>query len=180
MKQKTKQSNNSDFRRWSQRAVRPVQDVTPLPGGLSTNRRRRKGAVVVWTSLVMITLVGMVGLIIDGGLMMAAHRHAQNAADAAAMGAAMAKLRGKSVADAIADGVALVNDTTANDLPNATATINNPPASGPYAGSTQYFEALVSSPNPTYFIHVFPGINAGIPSTGEPWRAMKTLPREKV
>ena len=33
----------------------------------------------------LVVLLGMAGLVIDGGLLMASHRHAQNAADAAAM-----------------------------------------------------------------------------------------------
>jgi hypothetical protein len=102
-------------------------------------------------------MIGMTGLIVDGGLMMASYRHASNAADAAAMAAALTLMRGGTGAQAIAQGTTFVTDGAHNALPNATVTINIPPSSGPYAGSNNYAEALVASPAPTYFIHVFPG-----------------------
>ena len=56
----------------------------------------------------MVAMLAMVGLVIDGGLMLASHRHAQNAADSAAMTAALAKLRGSTIAAAIAKGKSYV------------------------------------------------------------------------
>ena len=125
-------------------------------------RQSRRGAIIVWTSLILLTMIGMVGLVVDSGLMLASFRHSQNSADAAAMAAAMDMLNGKSNADAIATGQTFVTTCAAhNSLANATVTINIPPVSGPYAGSSNHAEAIVSSPMPTYFIHALPGVSQG-------------------
>ena len=64
--------------------------------------RYRPGKILVMFALLLPALLGMVGLVIDCGLMMATHRHVQNSADSAAMAAAMDKIRGRSNATAIA------------------------------------------------------------------------------
>ena len=123
--------------------------------------RCRKGSLVVWCAFLMVVLLGMVGLVLDSGLMLAGFRHAQNASDAAALAAAYAKLRGESDATAIASGTTFVTDGDHNALPDPNVTINIPPSSGPYAGNSSYVEALVSSSAPTFFIHVLPGVERG-------------------
>ena len=57
-----------------------------------TAGRSPSGKVLVMFALLLPMLLGMVGLVIDCGLLMVAQREAQNAADAAAMAAAMAEL----------------------------------------------------------------------------------------
>jgi hypothetical protein len=99
-------------------------------------------------------LVGWVGLVIDGGLLMAGQRQAQNAADAAAMAGAMDKLRGNSNATALATAN---NFLTYNGLSNAPALVsgtsfNIPPQQGPHKGDSQYVEVIVTNPVQTYFI----------------------------
>jgi Flp pilus assembly protein TadG len=121
----------------------------------------RGGAIIVWCAFLLPVLLGMVGLVIDGGLLMAAHRHAHNAADAAAMAAAYEMMRGATNDAARATGTTYVTAADHNDLPGATVTINIPPSQGPYAGSDRYAEAIVASPIPTFFIHVLPGVNNG-------------------
>src|SRR3954454_16353152 len=102
----------------------------------SSSARRRPGKTLVMFALLLPVLLGMVGLVIDCGLLMAAHREAQNAADAAAMAAAMANLTGQGEPRAVA--TALV--TQHNGLSSATLdTFNNPPASGPHARIDGYF-----------------------------------------
>ncbi len=122
-------------------------------------KARRRGAVLVWFALLLVILVGMTGLVIDGGLLMSAHRHAYNAADAGALAAAHDLLYGKSQADATATAIAFVKEH--NGLSHADDPIVNiPPASGPYAGLTNYVEVIVSNPRQTFLIHVLPGIDA--------------------
>jgi len=75
-------------------------------------RLQRRGAVAVWFALVLTVLLGMLGLVIDSGLLMSAQRH---------------------------------------------ATVNIPPASGPYAGNSAYAEVIVTNPRQTYFVHILPG-----------------------
>src|SRR5947209_3693538 len=64
----------------------------------STDRKRRPGhppgKTLILFAFTLPMLLGMIGLVIDGGLLMATYRQAQNAADAAATAAAMDKFRG--------------------------------------------------------------------------------------
>ena len=105
------------------------------------------------------TLLGMAGLVIDAGFLMAHHRHVQNAADAAATAAAMHLLRGQTLADATITAETFVH--THNALPAAAVEINFPPSQGPYAtgGIGTYVEAIVTDSRNTFLIHVLPGVN---------------------
>ncbi len=124
-------------------------------------RRHRQGSLIVWCAFLLVVLLGMVGLVIDTGLMLAGFRHTQNSADAACLAASHARRRGETIADAIASGTTFVTDGAHNGLVNASVTINIPPSTGPYAGLASYAEAIVTSNNPTYFIQVLPGANPG-------------------
>ena len=126
--------------------------------------RRRRGTVLIWCGLALPALVGMVGLVIDGGLMMATYRQAQNAADAAALVGANALLRGLGNVKATSDANTLLsnyNVTSGTYAPSSgTGTINIPPVlTASYSGSANYVEAVVSLPLTTYFIQVLPGIS---------------------
>jgi hypothetical protein len=102
-------------------------------------------------ALLLPVLLGMVGLVIDCGLLIAAQRSVQNAADAAAMAAAMASLSGRGDPQTVASNFV----TQYNGLTTATlTTFNNPPASGPHAGSSQYYEVVVTSPVSMLFMPV--------------------------
>src|SRR5262245_36027716 len=59
-------------------------------------RSRRGGNVLVLVGVSLVTLFAVTGLVIDGGRMMSERRHAQNAADAAALAAAIDLYKGKS------------------------------------------------------------------------------------
>jgi len=124
-------------------------------------RDRRSGAILVLFALLLILLVGMVGLVIDAGLLMAAHRHAQNAADAGALAAAQDILEGRDSAAATDTATRFVtehNQDSEARIAMPAPTVNIPPTSGPYAGMTNYAEVIVQNPTPTYFIHVLPGV----------------------
>jgi Flp pilus assembly protein TadG len=70
---------------------KPTSQSTP------GDKRRRSGMVVVMFSILLVALIGMLGLVIDTGFMLATHRQAQNAADAAALAAAVERIyRGES------------------------------------------------------------------------------------
>jgi Flp pilus assembly protein TadG len=102
-------------------------------------------------------LLGMTGLVIDSGLLMATQRTAQNAADAGATAAAMDLYRGASVDTATATATTFIQNY--NGLSGATVTVNSPPASGFYTGNSNYVETLVSLPYSTSFIQMV-GINS--------------------
>jgi Flp pilus assembly protein TadG len=105
-----------------------------------------------------IMLLGMVGLVIDSGLLLAARRQAQNAADAASTAAATDLLGGKSEDEARATATEFVK--VHNGLTNAPdPVVNIPPASGPYQGEPGYVEVIVSNPLQTFLIHLLPGVS---------------------
>jgi len=117
-----------------------------------SRRRHRHGTILVITAIVLIALVGLLGLVIDGGQLMTAHRVTQNAADAGATAAAMDMLMGKSNSTASATATAFVQQH--NGLSSAAVTVNIPPASGPHAGNSQYVEVTASRSVAVRFIQV--------------------------
>jgi hypothetical protein len=128
----------------------------------SRHAGRRSGKILVTFALLLPVLLGMTGLVVDGGLMMAAYRQTQNAADAAAMAAALDKLRG--LPDSYARTTANYYIQTRNGLADAPPlvtgqTFNIPPKQGPYAGNPHYVEVIVSYPVNTFFIQVL-GVNS--------------------
>jgi Flp pilus assembly protein TadG len=121
-------------------------------------QRLRRGAVLVITALLLPVLLGVTGLVIDVGLMLVLSRRTQNAADAAAMAAAVDLLQGRSATVARATAQAYVQ--THNGLSTATVTTNIPPSRGPYAGNSRFVEVIVQSPLQTVLIQVL-GVNRG-------------------
>ena len=113
-----------------------------------TAGRSPLGKVLVMFALLLPMLLGIVGLVIDCGLLMVA-QPAQNAADAAAMAAAMAELTQQG--DPKSAATTLV--TSYNGLSETTlSTFNNPPAVGPHAGDDRFFEVVVTYPITTLFM----------------------------
>ncbi|MBS0265742.1 MAG: hypothetical protein JSS02_27675 [Planctomycetes bacterium] len=106
-------------------------------------KERRRGTILVVAAIVLVALIGLLGLVIDAGQLMVAHRQVQNAADAAAGAAAMDLLQGTTSSTARTTGTTFVQ--TYNGLADATVTINIPPTTGPHVGDSKYAEALVSS-----------------------------------
>ncbi|WP_439629965.1 pilus assembly protein TadG-related protein [Gemmata sp.] len=124
----------------------------------SRARGGRGGKVLVLVALLLPPMCGMVGLVIDAGVMMSTRRQAQNAADAAALAAALGRVAGQS------DGAALVTATafvqSYNGLPGATVTLNSPPLEGAYAGNPGYVEVIVEATTKAWFIPVVGGPTA--------------------
>jgi hypothetical protein len=119
--------------------------------------RFRRGAILVKVALLMPILIGMLGLVIDAGLLMAAQRQAQNAADAAALAAAMDRVRGRPDADAQATADDFIerhaSGVTAMPLVRG-ETFNIPPYDGAYAGDDRFVEVIAELRVETLFIHV--------------------------
>ena len=85
----------------------------------------RRGHTLVMFALILPLLLGMVGLAIDSGLLLATYRQTQNAADAGALAAAVDLFNSKTTATAQATGTSYVQ--TYNNMSGATVTINIPP-----------------------------------------------------
>jgi Flp pilus assembly protein TadG len=116
----------------------------------------REAKVLVLLALLLPALVGMIGLVIDGGLMMTSYRDLQQVSDAAATTAALALSNGANAGDAITQATSCVN--TWNGISNANVVVNIPPASGPYVGNGNYAEVLLSRNQTMNFMQVV-GIN---------------------
>lgn len=124
--------------------------------GLHHRRSRRpSGKVLVLLAIMLPTLCGLIGLVVDGGLLLSASRQVQHVTDSAATAAAIEKQHGKSNSEALAVAEQFVRNH--NFLASAAVTLHCPPVSGPYAGSPRHVELLVTDHSPTYFIHVLGG-----------------------
>lgn len=90
-------------------------------------RPQPRGQVLVILAVIMVLLLGFAGVAIDVGRQNAEHRHAQTAADAAALAACRELIQGGTDADAtlVAQQVALAN--LQGSPADATATIDSPP-----------------------------------------------------
>lgn len=117
---------------------------------LTSRPPRRAGAILVWFALLLPVLLGIAGLVIDAGLLMASHRHLQNSVDAAAMAAAKDLANELSVAEARVTARTYV--LMHHDLGDAEIEINIPPLNGPYAGEDGYVEVIAEYETPTIFM----------------------------
>jgi uncharacterized membrane protein len=103
----------------------------------------------------MTVLLGFAALAVDVGALFRAKRNLQIAADAAATGGALDYKYHDSVSSAQTAGKAASGQNGYTDSSGGvTVTVNIPPASGPNTASN-YVEAIVSAPNPTYFMKLF-------------------------
>jgi hypothetical protein len=109
----------------------------------------KPGQVMVLICLAIVTIMGLIGLVADVGSLQAQKQRLQIAADSAALAAAQELSYGDSVAAGKADAAS--NGLT-NGQNGITVAINNPPLSGPNAGKSGYIEAIVTRPEPTFFL----------------------------
>jgi hypothetical protein len=122
-----------------------------------------KGQALVIIVVSLIGLLGMTALAVDGGNSYLQKRAVQNAADSAALGGALARIRGEDwvqVTYRIAASNGYKNDGTTNVVQ-----VYSPPISGVYAGDLNYIQVKITSQTPTYFA-VIVGINQ-IPVSAE-------------
>ena len=113
------------------------------------------GQVLVITAVCMIGFMGFLALAVDVGILFHTRWQLQTAADAAATAAAVEYLHnGYNQASAITAGTNAAIDNNVNDgnAMTATVTVNastkSPASHKGCSGSTCYFEAIISKPNP--------------------------------
>ena len=117
---------------------------------------RESGQAIVLLAIAFTVLLGFVALAIDGGRVYMERSKAQNAADAAAMSAALAKCRKQNIEQA-ALNMAISNGYDNNGTTN-TVQVENPPASGEYSGDSDYIEVTITSTLDSGFAHfIFKG-----------------------
>lgn len=150
--------------------------------------KNEHGQALVIIALAAIGLVGVVGLAIDGSVKFSDRRHAQNAADTAALAGAHNKL--VSLTNNVSDLSPTTGAVTScpppsgilpspvctamqlaalnrardngydNNLSSNTVKVYSPPISGPYINDTDYVQVIITSYVNTYFSRV-----VGIPQT---------------
>jgi hypothetical protein len=135
------------------------------------------GQALVIIALAAIGLFGITALAIDGSAKFSDRRHAQNAADSAALAAALVKVNGLTAgqADSVCSTISgWTNSTFCLDIIDAaweraeengydglipdSVDVYSPPISGPYAGSSSYVQVIITSYVDTSFARVL-GLN---------------------
>lgn len=142
----------------------------PKPAPRRSRQERERGQMLVIFALALIALVGMVGLIIDGGDSFLQRRDQQNVADAAAMAAGYASVNGED-ATAAAKTVAAANGYT-DGVNGTTVTVTV---------SSSSIKVDVSKPHRNYFAGVMGFASWGVSTTaavqaGTPNAAYSPMP----
>ena len=114
--------------------------------------RSERGQALIIIALAFVALVGIAGLVIDGGRGFSDRQRAQNAVDAAALASAYARINGGSVVDAAMASAA--QNGYNNDGVRNIISLYTPPERGPHAGDIEYIEVIIRSTVPTYFLRV--------------------------
>ncbi|MDB5308374.1 MAG: hypothetical protein JWO38_2576 [Gemmataceae bacterium] len=139
------------------------------------SRVRREGAIVPLVAISLVALLAVTGLVVDGGLLMAERRRAQNVADGAALAAAVDLLNVRGLPQAVKSGYEYADLSgyhtdsrswtfaTSGNPPAVAATltqgdttvvVNIPPVSGPRAGNSDFVEVIAYQRLKPFFIQV--------------------------
>lgn len=127
---------------------------------MKTITRFERGQALIIIVFGMIALIGLTALSIDGGMVYADRRHAQNAADTAVLAAALAKVKGEDWKP-VGDGRAVSNGYPDTDTTSSTTSSTSnveiyscdeaASSCGQYAGSNEYVQTIITSHVRTYF-----------------------------
>lgn len=109
---------------------------------MKPNIKSEKGQALILIVLTVVGLIGLTGLAVDGSLAYTDRREAQNAADAAALSAALAYIRGGDL-QAAALQVAAQNGCPCDD--EHIVEVHHPPVNGTYTGNIQYIQVVITS-----------------------------------
>ncbi|MEX0586937.1 MAG: pilus assembly protein TadG-related protein, partial [Pirellulales bacterium] len=122
--------------------------IRPLGRAVPDRRTPRDGKLLLLLAVSLPMLISLVGLVLDGGLLMLESRKAQHAGDAAATAAAT------SLAWNTGDAKQLAVDYvhSLNGMPAADVAFASPPSAGPYAGLPDFVEVTVRQPYSAYFM----------------------------
>jgi hypothetical protein len=112
---------------------------------------RASGQVMVLVCVSIVAIMGMIAVVADFSFMQHQKNMMQTAADSAAMAGAEELNYGDQVAAGKADAAS--NGYT-DGASSVAVAINNPPSTGPNVGNSAYVEAIVTKPEPTYFLRV--------------------------
>ena len=122
--------------------------------------RDESGQMLVLTAISLTLLMGFMALAVDVGTLFRAKREVQTAADAAAIAAALQTYYVGSGALTAAQTAA-----TNNGIPNASSNVSIYTGSNitsPYHNGSGYVQAVVTMPNPTYFLSAFKALSTSL------------------
>jgi len=139
---------------------------------------REGGQALVLGVILFAALAASAAIALDVGDAFGDRARAQRAADAASLAAAESLMQNGNVSDAInaAQGYASANGYAAADA-DTTVIVNIPPASGPYAGDSEYVEVIIEHDEDAYFAQIF-GFNVfnvtarAVSSSAEPFNGV--------
>jgi hypothetical protein len=131
-------------------------------------RRTEAGQSYIILALLMVGMLSFSALALDGGMLFTEHRRSQNAADAAALAAAFAKIKGGTPL-----GIAALNSAATNEYlttaqacdppgpdctlgvgPDLSIQVTSPPRAGDYAGDPDYIHVVIETALDTSFAHL--------------------------
>jgi uncharacterized membrane protein len=125
--------------------------------------RDQHGSIGIIAAVSLAVLLAFGGLGVDAALWMRAKYDAQGAADAAANSVAAAAAIGNPASRLTAEAnAAAAANGFQNGMNGVTVTMNNPPASGAYAGNASAYEVIVSAPQKLYLASALAGTTAPI------------------
>jgi len=111
-----------------------------------------RGQALIVIALAFVGIVGMAGLVIDGGNAFQDRQRAQNAVDAAALASAHARITGGDLV-AAALATAAQNGYNNDGVTNIIS-LYTPPRDGPHAGDIEYVQVIITSHVNTYFARI--------------------------
>jgi len=115
-------------------------------------QRGERGQALILIVFAIIGLIGLTALAVDGGNAFLETRRAQNAADSAALGGALARIKGGDWVEATYQ-IAAQHGFESNGS-TIGVSVNSPPVSGPHEGDVEYIQVIISSSVRTYFAGV--------------------------
>ena len=116
-------------------------------------KHKERGQALIVVVLAIVGLAGMVGLVVDGGNAFLDRRNAQNAADSAALAAALVRIRGGNSLAGAAFEAAEQNGYDNNGTSNIVE-VHHPPVDGPNEGDVEYIQVIIVSHVKTYIAGV--------------------------
>ncbi|QDT34172.1 pilus assembly protein TadG-related protein [Thalassoglobus polymorphus] len=119
------------------------REVDPTP---------RSGKVLILVLMAFPMILGIIGLVIDGSLLLHDSRSTQHVADAAATTAAFSASQGDPPIFAGQKAQEMVRNF--NAMESAAIQVHSPPISGAYRGRSNFYEVNVSNETDTLFMHL--------------------------
>jgi hypothetical protein len=123
---------------------------------LRRGRAKRGGHLLVLLAILLPSLIGIIGLVFDGGLMMHDLRHLQHAVDGAATAAATDLRLGKSSEAAALTATESIQSI--NGITDAVVAVHIPPTVGQFAGVSGYVEVTAEITHRPRFMPFVDGV----------------------